>query len=394
MLLTPPGSATGISIRWLIAAAACGLFVSGTVGALLGTSLLQRVPAGFPGIAVFAMLAFQPLLGPLIDRFGKKLAMIAGPAAAAASLWTASSTQTRGMAILALVMLGLGISTLGTAAVTLVADLYEDPKRKSSVLSLAGVFFGMGAGFLPLAIPGLTASLGTAPVLQGAAILTVAPALISAVLRFPEPRHPGRLPLARVVPHLRHPLVLAFGFLLFFESGNEWILGGLTATFLARELGLGTAAASSLQAIYWAALVLARLVLSRIFLHVRPGTVTRYGALCGVLGVGLLALAESDITAIPALVLAGLGAAGVFPTTLGLAGTRFAEYSGTLFGILFAIALAGGIALPWALAYLGAAYGLREALMLPVFGFLVIFFLQSFLDPALRAPRAVGSGLL
>ena len=57
MLLTPPGSATGISIRWLIAAAACGLFVSGTVGALLGTSLLQRVPAGFPGIAVFVASA-------------------------------------------------------------------------------------------------------------------------------------------------------------------------------------------------------------------------------------------------------------------------------------------------------------------------------------------------
>ncbi len=37
---------------------------------------------------------------------------------------------------------------------------------------------------------------------------------------------------------LRDPLVLLLGLLLFFQSGNEFILGGYTTTFLTREIGL------------------------------------------------------------------------------------------------------------------------------------------------------------
>src|SRR5579885_3671920 len=83
----------------------------------------------------------------------------------------------------------------------------------------------------------------------------------------------------------------------------------------------------------------------------------------------------------------GRGVASIYPTTLGLAGTRFEEYSGTVFGILFAVALVGGMSLPWALGQIGAARGLRTALALPVAAFLAIFLLQTVISRKLAARR-------
>ena len=46
------------------------------------------------------------------------------------------------------------------------------------------------------------------------------------------------------------------------------------------------------------------------------------------------------------VVLLGVSFASVYPTVLGLAGARFEEASGTVFGLLFAIALFGGMLVP------------------------------------------------
>jgi len=47
----------------------------------------------------------------------------------------------------------------------------------------------------------------------------------------------------------------------------------------------------------------------------------------------------------------------------GVAG-KCEEYSGTAFGILFAIALTGGMILPWAVGQIADAYRLRLALLI------------------------------
>jgi hypothetical protein len=60
--------------------------------------------------------------------------------------------------------------------------------------------------------------------------------------------------------------------------------------------------------------------------------------------------------------LTGSGVACISPTALGLAGSRFGEYSGSVFGLLSAMGLTGGLTLPWARGHLAAATGLRPAL--------------------------------
>jgi len=72
----------------------------------------------------------------------------------------------------------------------------------------------------------------------------------------------------------------------------------------------------------------------------------------------------------------GAALAGIFPAVLGVAGSRFPAHSGTVFGVLFTMALAGGMTLPWVTGQAAAAWGLRPALGLVVAQFLAVFALQ------------------
>jgi fucose permease len=85
-------------------------------------------------------------------------------------------------------------------------------------------------------------------------------------------------------------------------------------------------------------------------------------------------------------VVTGAALAGIFPAVLGIAGARFPAHSGTVFGILFTMALCGGMTLPWLTGQAAAAWGLRPALGLVVLQFLAVLVLQWLVTPGPRRP--------
>jgi fucose permease len=264
----------------------------------------------------------------------------------------------------AVVLLGIGGGALNGAANVLVADLHDDARRKASALNLLGVFFGFGALFLPFSFGALLAAAGLPVLLYAAAILCVATAVYAALLHFPAPKQPQRLPLGEMRGFIAMPVVLAMAFLLFFQSGNEFMLGGYIATFLTRELGCDVASASWILAAYWASIMAARVFLSRLLLRVSPHRVIFGGAVLSAFGAILVGSAPNAALATLGVVLTGAALAGIYPSLLGIAGTRFREHSGTVFGILFTIALAGGMTMPWLAGQLAEAAGLRSVFAL------------------------------
>jgi fucose permease len=129
--------------------------------------------------------------------------------------------------------------------------------------------------------------------------------------------------------------------------------------------------------------MLSRALSSRILLSVPGHRIVILSAAVAALASGLLAGARGASMAVAAVVTLGFGLAGIFPTTLGLAGGTFEKHSGTVFGILFTIALAGGMTLPWAVGQIANGYGMRSGLMLAPVSFLVILAL-AFAIPKLR----------
>ncbi len=372
---------------WLLSGAAyAGMFVFGIVMALLGAilpSLAQSLQFDTADIGTLflvmnaAMLATSLLVGLAMDRFGMKPPMAMGPFLVSAALVLTTRATLFANLLPAVILLGVGGGALNGATNTLVADLHEDPRRKSAALNILGVFFGFGALFLPFTIGALLAWFPVDSLLLAAAALCAGAAVFAAVLPFPAPKQRQALPVAEMPRFLRSPFVLLFAFLLFFESGAEFTMGGFISTYLTRDMSVtSVAAAAWILAGYWAALMASRTVLSRVALKANPYRILLFSASGAGVGCLLAAAANSAAMAALGILVCGWSLAGVYPTALGIVGARFKSHSGTVFGILFAVALAGGIALPWLAGRIGQAAGLRWALAMIAAAFSAILVLS------------------
>lgn len=366
-------------------AACAGLFLFGIVMALLGAvlpAMSERLRFGLAQVGTLflvmnlCLLVTGLFLGPLMDRYGTKPPLVLGPVLVGAALALLATAGDYGRLLWGVGLLGAGGGAVNSAGNTLVADLHEDPRAKNAALNLLGVFFGFGALLLPFAMGLLLAAMGVGRILAAAAAFCLAVAVHNAARAFPPPKQAARVPIVEAARFLRDPVVLLFAAMLFFESASEFIAGGYVSTFLAREIGLGLRAVSWVVAAYWAALMLGRVALSRIALRVSGPRIVVGGALASAVLVALLTFARGPELAAVATVLVGAALSGIFPTALGIVGSRYAAYTGTVFGLLFTAALSGGVTLPWIAGQVAEAHGLRSALRILVATFLAVAALQ------------------
>jgi len=379
------------------AAAYAGMLLFGIAMALLGSvlpALSERLRVDLAQIGTLflvmnlCILATSFALGPLMDRYGTKPPLVLGPLLVGAALARLATAGHYGDLVGGVGLLGVGGGAVNGAGNTLVADLHDDPQSKSAALNLLGVFFGIGALLLPFAIGLLLEAMGLGGILLAAAALCLLIAAHNAALRFPAPKQAERLPLREAARFLRDPVVILFGAMLFFQSANEFIVGGYVSTFLTREIGSSVRAASWVVAAYWAGLMLARVALSRVALRVPGPRIVIGSALAAAVGLAVLASARQAELAVAATVFVGTALSGIFPTALGMVGARYAAYTGTVFGLLFTAALTGGVTLPWLIGQVAQERGLRTALAFVVVTFLAVAALQW------AAARRMGSGVV
>jgi fucose permease len=390
-------SATIRSTGRTSAAAYAGMFLFGIVMALLGAvlpALSERLRFGLAQVGTLflvmnlCLLAASLALGPLMDRYGTKPPLVLGPLLVGAALGVLASAGAYVHLLWGVAVLGVGGAAVNSAGNTLIADLHDDPHAKNAALNLLGVFFGFGALLLPFAMGLLLAAMGVGGILAVAALLCLAVAIHNGILAFPPPKHGARVPLREAGRFLRDPVVLLFAALLFFESANEFIAGGYISSFLTREMGLGVSAASWTVAAFWAALMLARVALSRVALRVSGPRIVIGCALASAGGMAVLATAQRPAVAVAATVFVGAALSGIFTTALGIVGARYAAFTGTVFGLLFTAALSGGVTLPWIAGLVAEAHGLRAALWLVVGSFLMVAALQAVAATRTSGPRA------
>jgi len=363
------------------------MFLFGIAAALLGATLpllSERLQIGLARVGTLflvmnaCMLASSFALGALQDRFGMRPPLVAGPLVVGAALLVVAGAESYAQLLLAVALLGAGGSALNGASNALVADLYEDPAAKGAALNLVGVFFGVGALIIPFAIGLLLRAVGLHGILVAGAVLCLLVAVANALPAYPLAKQAGGLSLAEAARLVRDPLVLLLGLLLFFQSGNEFIVGGYTTTLLTNEMGMSVGAASYALAGYWAALMLTRAWLGRGRSSLTGGRLVLASAGASAVVAALLVTAPGASLAVAMVVALGATLAGIFPAVLGVAGSRFPAHSGTVFGILFTMALSGGMTLPWATGQAAAAWGLRPALGLVVLQFVAVLALQWF----------------
>jgi fucose permease len=369
----------------LCGASYAGMFVFGIVMALLGAvlpALAGRLQFGVADIGSlflvmnFGMLVCSLFAGLAMDRYGIKPPLVAGPLLVAAALALIARAAMFHELMPAVLLLGIGGGALNAATNTLIADLHDDPKKKSSALNVLGVFYGFGALFLPFSISILVSSFGVDLLLLAASALCGVVGLFAVVIRFPPPKQGHTLSFGDMLRFARLPLVIAIAALLFCLSGVEFTMGGFASTYLTRGMGQTVGYASSVLAAYWAALMIARIVLSRVVLGADPNRVVFLAAVTACAGAAFTAAAPMTGAAAVGIVFTGFALSGIFPTVLGIAGARFESHSGTVFGLLMACALTGGMTVPWLAGQAAGSAGLRWVFVVVAAAFAAISILS------------------
>jgi fucose permease len=330
----PPGS---VRLMW---AGFLGILVWGTIAPLLGTilpTLRERAGMSLTGsgglfVALSSgMVAASLVAGVLLDRLGKKPVLCGAVSLIAAALVLLEGARAYALLLVLAFMLGAGGSALVTGAHGLLADL--NPRHRAAALNLLDVFFGVGAFVTAFAIVPLQRSGGLAPVLFVLAAMAGAVLLYFICIAFPDPVHARDFSIGEARRILASAAFLVPALIIFLYVGTEQSVFDWQVTFLLGKFEMDKVAAAQVLSWFPVAIMLGRVVNNRLLMHVSALPVLLVSTV-GAAASLIVILATGSTTAASAMLfVAGLCMASIFPTTLGVLSSRFAEMSGTALGL-------------------------------------------------------------
>lgn len=382
---------TTSSRRSLFACACLGMLTFGIVLTTLGAVLpsiierfgIDKTQAGALFLLMtFGILAGSLVFGPMVDRYGYKGMLLLAATLIVAGLEGIAFAPSMGILRGAIACIGFGGGIINGGANALVADISSE--EKGANLNLLGVFFGIGAVGVPFVLATMMSRFSHAALIAGVGALVIAPVVFIAVTPFPAPKQPQGFPIAAAGRLFRDPLLLLMGFMLFLESGMEITVGGWTSTFVKEELAVAERSALILLSLYWMGMMLARLALGSILRRASPYRVLYSCISIALAGAVILLTTKSVPFAALGVFLMGVGFAATFPTVLGFVGDRYAALSGTAFSLAIAMALCGGMLLPYAAGALGERYGMRGSFVIVPVALVLLAGLLGILSRRLR----------
>ena len=305
------------------------------------------------------------LVGPLIDHLGAKANLLTSSLIVALAMIFFAGAHSFAAASGAAILLGFGGGGLNTCTNALVSDLYVE--RRGPMLNLLGIFFGVGAISIPLMAVSIEGRFTIPQLFIFCAVLAAVCALWYAVSSFPPAKANQEFSWRELFEVAKYNGVLLLAFILFLESGNEACIAGWTSTY-ANNAGYAPRVATLILAAYWAALMLSRILASRVLQGIKKSQLVVAAGVLSLGGCVVLLSARSLVALFAGTALLGLSYAPIFPTTLAIAGDRYSQRAGTVFGLMFSIALIGGMMFPWAVGQISQQVSVRAGMIVPVVG--------------------------
>ncbi|HEY7353202.1 MAG TPA: MFS transporter [Terriglobales bacterium] len=361
------------------------MLVFGIVLAILGTVLglpamreRMRIDLSEQGtlflLLYLGIFCASLIVGPLIDYVGNKANLVVSSAMVAAAMVWFALAHSFASAGGAAVLLGLGGGGLNTCGNALVSDIYGNDR--GPMLNLLGIFFGVGALSVPLLAASIEGRFTIPQLFFFCAILAAATALGFALIAFPPPRASQAFSLRALISVAKYEGVLLLAFILFLESGNEACIGGWTSTYV-NVTGYSPKLATLVLASYWGALMAGRMLAARILRAIGKSQLVLAAAVMSMAGCAMLLWTQSLGLLFAGTALIGLSYGPIFPTTLAIAGDRYSKQAGTVFGLLFSIALIGGMLLPWSVGQVSQHLSVRAGMIVPSLGAVAIVLLSA-----------------
>lgn len=399
-------TATTASQLMLMIIAFSGIFLYGLLAALPGSVLptLERnqflpndsaIGTFLLINAIGAVLAYV-LSGPIIDRIGKKFALLFGTVLVITSMFGFALTVTRIPATSALVsifscslVLGLGANAIVAAGHALVTDIAAG--WRNSALNLLDICFGLGLASLPLVVQTLQQRGGLVLIFWSLAGIATLLLVLLVTSRFPASSHSDTSPVGAASVLFRNPSFLLLAMALFMYVGAEVSVGKWVVTFMERDprilasQGLNAAQLESITrmspelinrffendalgysvagyalrtlTLFATALLVGRLVSSLLLgvFRVNSFLLMTLGSFLTTISLILAFTASTASTVRFGLIAAGFGMGPIFPTSIGLASLMMPRIAGTAMSWAMGIGFAGLLLIPPAVGYISSA---------------------------------------
>jgi len=323
---------------------------------------------------MFTCLIVSLIAGVVTDKLGYGPVAVFGFAAAALGILLLARAASFASAVLCCIGLGFGAMALNTAGNTLIPVVLFGGTNPAAASNLGNVFFGLGLFLTPLLVSVLfrKTTYPAAVSLLGLLILVpIVPAVLAAY-----PKAAAGFSLAEAGTLLTRPVVLLGAAVLLFYSSIETSFCNWLTPYAKeiigrdrpdRDEGAVDAAAQRMLSFFAVAMMAGRLITSQV------PNVTRYGSwiVAGVMLVSAVVIAGmaavKKASRLPLLAAAaGLMLAPCFPTTVGLVYARHPVNFGSVFGVIFAGAMLGGVLVPKAIGNLARGATLQKSLRLLV----------------------------
>lgn len=306
-------------------------------------------------ILPFGILVGSLLFGPIVDRYGYRILLLASALLVFAGLEGIAFSRHIMILRFWILLIGVGGGAINGGANALAADTSEGDR--GARLSLLGAFFGIGALGVPFLLGIMIPALSYEMVLFWIGIFVLLPAAFFLIIDFPPPKHPKGFPVKEAIKLIKHPWIILSGLVLFIQSGMEGLANNWSTTFLQESKGfINQHALFSLTCLV-AGMTVMRLILGWALRHVRSGQ-----ALVGSIGLSIagsliLLRVESQYGVYAGMALMGAGLAACFPIVMGVVAGRFTQLSGTALSIVLVMALTGNMISNYGMGIIANAFG-------------------------------------
>jgi fucose permease len=386
--LDPDGEKSATRDAWRSMAA---FLVSGMLMSFLGAILpawRYHLSPNFTEVGdYFLSLAFGLLLSVgaahfLLPRRGLKFVLVlANLLACGGFLFLAISSPPAPAAwrLGGVFCIGFSTGLLNAAVFDAISPIYQIDR--AATVNFAGLLFGSGSLLTALLVAG-TYYVYTVPSIL--VLFAALPGLYAVVCYkgnfFHHPTVQS-LPLTQVLRDFRNPGAVLFSLLLFFQFANEWSMAGWLPLFLIRRLGISPEDSLLLLALYWASLLVGRIISqlvlrSQFILRRVNRALLLIGSIVSAL-LGMLVLVSTNnlFGALMGILFVGAGFASIYPLVVEKIAHRFPYYHPGFYNGLFSLAMTGGFLAPWLLGYFAQAWGIQAVMILPLAGTFMVFLL-------------------
>ncbi len=354
-----------------------GIFLFGISMVIIGSVLpILKVRFGMSDIEAGSLFSILPIgllvgsisFGPIVDKFGYRWILSLASIFLGLGFVGIAHSSSIGMLSACIFFFGIGGGAINGGTSALVSDLSEG-KRKIINLNWLGMFYGIGAFSMPLALS-LVSDKHLPEVLNIAAILSLISAIAFFVIKYPLTVQKEKITLKLIPTFIKSKLFMTIAFYLFFQSAFEAIVNNWSVSYFIDAHQIEQSKALVALSYSVLGLILMRLLIGSLLKNVNHNRLIQLSIILFALGITGLFI-NGYIINLVAMLLLGAGLAPGFPVMLGLVGEMFKEASGTAFSFVMLIALSGNTIINYITGVMSNQYGAG------VYPYVIIFIVLS-----------------